>query len=72
MTNGVGGDRPGPVSTPGTTGSSRDRGGRRTVGKASTSPREGSQKKKKKYVDWKTKNKDAYQEHTYWPKMYKT
>ena len=72
MTNGVGGDRPGQVSTPGFTGSSRDRGGRRTAGKASTSSREGSQKKKKKYVDWKTKNKDAYQEHTYWPKMYKT
>ena len=32
----------------------------------------GRDKKKKRYVDWKTKNKDAYQEHTYWPKMYKT
>jgi ribosomal protein S30 len=70
---GVSRDRPGSVGTSGSRGSSRDRGGLSTAGRVrSTSPREGSQKKKKKYVDWKTKNKDAYQEHTYWPKMYKT
>ena len=39
---------------------------------SSTSKVMGRDKKKKRYVDWKTKNKDAYQEHTYWPKTYKT
>ena len=79
MTNGVGGDRPGQVSTPGFTGSSRDRGrlnSRAAAGPASS--REGSQKrKKKKYIDPKTRKKDAMhykdvQENVHWPKIYKT
>ena len=70
---GVSRDRPGSVGTSGRGGSSRDKGRPSVAGGVrSTSPREGSQKKKKRYVDWKTKNKDAYQEHTYWPKTYKT
>ena len=47
--SGVSRDRPGSLGTPGGVGSSRDRGGTSTSGRVrSTSPREGSQKKKKK------------------------
>ena len=53
---------------------SRDRGALTTAVRtvSPTDKERGNQKKKKRYVDWKTKNKDAYQEHTYWPKIYKT
>ena len=48
---GVSRDRPGSIGTSGSRGSSRDRGGPRTAGVVgSTSPREGSPKKKKKKV----------------------
>jgi hypothetical protein len=50
MSNGASRDRPGSVGTSGRGGSSRDRGGITTSGRAtSTSTIEGRQKKKKKY-----------------------